>query len=328
MYNGLVSEIPVFDVRSPSEFKQGHLPGAISFPLFDDAERAIVGTLYKQQGKELAVLEGLRIVGPKLAGFVEQAIALAPGRELSMYCWRGGMRSGSMAWLLRSAGFTVRLLQGGYKAYRQTVQNHFTNAFPFIVLSGPTGSGKTEILVELRALGEQVIDLEDLAKHRGSAFGALGMDEQPSIEQFENNLYQQLEMLDLSKRIWIEDESRNIGKVALHDGIWQNLDNAPLVLLESSMEDRVLRLVKEYGKFDPELLRASLNKIAKRLGGLTLQEGIEALETGDLAKVAEITLRYYDKSYHFSREKRGRVIQKTVNTIGLMPNEIAQLLLK
>jgi tRNA 2-selenouridine synthase len=328
MYNGLVSEIPVFDVRSPSEFKQGHLPGAISFPLFDDAERAIVGTLYKQQGKELAVLEGLRIVGPKLAGFVEQAIALAPGRELAMYCWRGGMRSGSMAWLLRSAGFTVRLLQGGYKAYRQTVQHHFTNAFPFIVLSGPTGSGKTEILAELRALGEQVIDLEDLAKHRGSAFGALGMDEQPSIEQFENNLYQQLEMLNLSKRIWIEDESRNIGKVALHDGIWQNLDNAPLVLLESSIEDRVLRLVKEYGRFDPELLRASLNKIAKRLGGLTLQEGIEALETGDLAKVAEITLRYYDKSYHFSREKRGRVIQKTVNTIGLMPNEIAQLLLK
>ena len=328
MYKGLVSEIPVFDVRSPSEFERGHLPGAISFPLFDDAERAIVGTLYKQQGKELAVLEGLRIVGPKLAGFVEQAIVLAPGRELDMYCWRGGMRSGSMAWLLRSAGFTVRLLQGGYKAYRQTVQHHFTNAFPFIVLSGPTGSGKTEILAELRALGEQVIDLEDLAKHRGSAFGALGMDKQPSIEQFENNLYQQLEMLDLSKRIWIEDESRNIGKVALHEGIWQNLDNAPLVLLESSMEERVLRLVKEYGKFDPELLRASLNKIAKRLGGLTLQEGIEALETGDLAKVAEITLRYYDKSYHFSREKRGRVVQETVNAIGLMPNEIAQLLLK
>ncbi len=328
MYKGLVSEIPVFDVRSPSEFERGHLPGAISFPLFDDAERAIVGTLYKQQGKELAVLEGLRIVGPKLAGFVEQAIALAPGRELAMYCWRGGMRSGSMAWLLRSAGFTVRLLQGGYKAYRQTVQHHFTNAFPFIVLSGPTGSGKTEILAELRALGEQVIDLEDLAKHRGSAFGALGMDKQPSIEQFENNLYHQIELLDLSKRIWIEDESRNIGKVALHEGLWQNLDNAPLVLLESSMEDRVLRLVKEYGKFDPELLRASLNKIAKRLGGLTFQEGIEALETGDLAKVAEITLRYYDKSYHFSREKRGRVVQETVNAIGLMPNEIAQLLLK
>jgi len=315
---------PLLDVRSPSQFRQGHIPGAVSFPLFSDAERARVGTLYKQRGKDTAVLEGLRIVGPKLAEFVEHANSISPERVVGMYCWRGGMRSGSMAWLLRTAGFTVDLRKGGYKAYRQQVQQSFLDSIPFTILSGPTGSGKTEILHKLRNLGEQVIDLEQLACHRGSAFGALGMDDQPSIEQFENDLHYAFQALDISRRIWVEDESRKIGKVVLHGGLWENLNRASLVLLNTSLEDRVKRLVNEYGTFEIEALRDSLLKIAKRLGGLTLTEALEALDAGDLAKVAEISLKYYDKAYRFSLEKRNRTIAHTIETSGLNVNEIAR----
>lgn len=323
-----MSAIPLLDVRSPSEFRQGHIPGAISFPLFTDEERAQVGTLYKQQGKDIAVLEGLRIVGPKLAGFIEEATAISPSRNVTMYCWRGGMRSGSMAWLLRTAGFTVDLRKGGYKAYRQHVQQSFSNAIPFTILSGATGSGKTEILHEFRNLGEQVIDFEQLACHRGSAFGSLGMEEQPTIEQFENNLHHALQALDFSRRIWVEDESRKIGKVVLHGGLWENLNRAPLVLLNVPLEDRVNRLIREYGKFGPDLLRESLLKIAKRLGGLTLTEALEALDADNLAKVAEISLKYYDKAYRFSLEKRNRSIVQMVETTGLNVEEIAQIICK
>lgn len=323
-----MSAIPLLDVRSPSEFKQGHMPGALSFPLFNDEERAQIGTLYKQQGKEKAVLEGLRIVGPKLAGFVEAANEISASKKIKMYCWRGGMRSGSMAWLLRTAGFDVEVLKGGYKTYRQHVQQSFSNAIPFVILSGPTGSGKTEILHELGKLGEQVIDLEELACHRGSAFGSLGMEEQPTIEQFENNLHKKLITLDYSRRIWVEDESRKIGKVVLHGGLWENLNNARLVLLNTPLEFRVRRLVKEYGAFGPDILRQSLLKITKRLGGLSLSEALIALEKGDLAKVAEISLKYYDKAYRFSLEKRDRTIAKTIETAGLENQEIAQIICK
>lgn len=321
-----MSAIPLLDVRSPSEFKQGHMPGAISFPMFTDEERARVGTLYKQKGKEEAVQEGLQIVGPKMALFVEQAKALSPERSIAMYCWRGGMRSGSMAWLLRTAGFSVDLKIGGYKAYRQQVQEYFSQAIPFVILSGPTGSGKTQILDHLMNLGEQVVDLEQLACHRGSAFGSLGMAGQPTIEQFENNLYEVLQGLDFNRRIWVEDESRKIGKVVLHADLWENLNRAPLVLLQVPLEDRVKRLVDEYGTFGIELLRESLLKIAKRLGGLTLREALDALDAGDLAKVAEISLNYYDKAYRFSLEKRNRTIAKTIETDGLSAKEIAQLI--
>lgn len=320
-----MSVIPVLDVRSPSEFSQGHVPGAISFPLFSDNERARIGTLYKHMGKHKAVLEGLHIVGPKLAHFVEEATAIAPNRNVMVYCWRGGMRSASMAWLLRTAGFNVDVMKGGYKAYRQMVQQSFCDAIPFIILSGPTGSGKTEILCELRNLGEQVLDLELLARHRGSAFGSLGMDEQPSIEQFENIVHQTLKSMDFNRRIWVEDESRKIGKVVLHAGLWENLSRAPLVLLNAPIEDRVRRLVEEYGVFGTDALRESLQKIGKRLGGLSLSDALAALNSGNLGLVAEISLKYYDKAYRFSREKRNRPVAEKIETKGLNAIEVAKM---
>jgi len=184
-----MARAPVIDVRSPGEFVRGHIPGAHSVPLFTDEERAVVGTLYKQQGRDAAVREGLRIVGPKLATIVDEARALAPDGRIGVHCWRGGERSGSVAWLLDKAGFTeVFTLKRGYKAFRQHVLEAFNMPHDLRVLGGYTGTGKTETLAHLRELGEQVIDLEGLAHHKGSSFGALGEEPQPTTEHFENLL--------------------------------------------------------------------------------------------------------------------------------------------
>ncbi len=294
----------ILDVRSPAEFAHGHIPGALNLPLFLDSERAQIGTLYKQQGHDAAVLEGLRIVGPKLASLVEEACVLAPEKVVAIHCWRGGMRSSSVAWLLRQAGFTVNVIEGGYKTYRKWVQSQFANGLQLRVLGGPTGSGKTRILNELAGLGEQVIDLEFFASHKGSAFGAFGEKPQSSIEQFENNLVQYLLTLDTSRAIWIEDESRKIGSIYLHDDFWDQLNSGQLFNIEIPDSLRIEQLVKEYGKFNTAELATAIGRIGKRLGPQHLKAALEALHNQDLYRVAEIVLLYYDKAYRYSQARR------------------------
>ena len=192
----------LLDVRTPAEFAQGHVPGAQNLPLFSDEERAEVGTLYKQVNPERAFLRGLDLAGAKMSWYVREAMRLAPNRKVAVHCWRGGQRSGSLATLLSFAGFDVQVVQGGYKAYRTHVLEQFAlRKSKFVVLGGKTGSGKTEILKQLASLGEQVIDLEALANHKGSAFGALGEEPQPRVEQFENNLFAILKKMDHQRRI-------------------------------------------------------------------------------------------------------------------------------
>lgn len=289
---------PILDVRSPKEFAQGHVPTALNLPLFTDEERAIVGTLYKQRGREAAVLEGLRIVGPKLAWIVERARAIAPDGKVAMHCWRGGERSASVAWLLdKAGGFEVNVLRRGYKAFRHRVLGSFADQFPLMILGGRTGSGKTEILHALRDLGEQVVDLEGLAHHRGSSFGGLGLPPQPTTEQFENLLWNELRKLDRSRPIWLEDESAMIGRVKVPDALFARLRAARLIFLDLPMDLRAQRLVKDYGAADPTALREAILRIQKRLGPQHTTAAIEALEGGDLLKVATIALTYYDKTY-------------------------------
>jgi tRNA 2-selenouridine synthase len=186
----------LIDVRSPAEFARAHIPNAHSLPLFNDEERAKVGTMYKQMSPEAALLKGLEIVGPKMSGFVKKAIKWSPDRKVIVHCWRGGKRSGSVAWLLKFAGFDVLTIEGGYKNYRQTVLQSFDNQLlkNMIILGGKTGSGKTYILKELEKRGEQIIDLEGLANHKGSAFGWIGENQQPTTEHFENLLHDALRM--------------------------------------------------------------------------------------------------------------------------------------
>lgn len=295
---------PIIDVRSPGEFDQGHIPGAVNIPLFTNEERAKVGTKYKHVNKESALLLGLDIVGPKMSGFVRQAQKVATNSEVLVHCWRGGMRSGSFAWLLNTAGLKVGTLQKGYKAYRNEVLRFFEQPLPLLILTGKTGSGKTDILKEIAQRGEQVIDLEALAHHKGSTFGSLGQATQPTTEQFENNLHQALSGLDLSKRIWLEDESICIGTVHLPLPLWQQIRQAPVISIEVPKERRIERLVKEYGGFKAELLESSIVRIRKRMGGLHFQQALEALDAGDYQKVADLALVYYDKAYLFGLAKR------------------------
>jgi len=291
-------DLCLLDVRTPAEYEQGHIPGAVNFPLFSNEERAEVGTLYKQQSPQAALKRGLELVGPKLAGFVEKAGRLAADKPLALHCWRGGKRSSSMAWLLEMAGMEVFVIRGGYKAYRQKVMTALEKpVWPFVVLSGKTGSGKTLILQELKALGAQVVDLEGLACHRGSAFGALGMPPQPTTEQFANLLYEELSKMDPSRPVWLENESRSIGRVFLPDGFWRAMLSSLKCSIERPLEWRIRQLLRDYAGFSKEELQAAFLKIAKRLGGLRLKEALQAIEEGDLELAARLALAYYDKAY-------------------------------
>lgn len=296
---------PVIDVRSPAEYAHAHLPGAFNIPLFDNEERAKVGTCYKQVGKEAAILLGLEMVGPKLAGFVHQARAL--GNSVLVHCWRGGMRSGSMAWLLQTAGLEVATLQGGYKAYRQEVLLAFEKPYELQILGGKTGSGKTDLLKELAKNNYQVLDLEAIAHHKGSSFGRLGQQPQPSSEMFENVLYEHLQTLDITKPIWVEDESKAIGRVQIPLAFWQQMCQAVLYCLEVPVEERVRYLVEQYGYFSAPDLQESLDRIARRLGGQHHKAATEALARGNYAEVVRITMVYYDKAYQYGIEKRANV---------------------
>ncbi len=296
--------LPVVDVRSPSEYAAGHIPGAVNLPLFSDEERAAVGTLYKQSGNQEAVMAGLEYVGPKMAGFAREAVRLAPGKQLLVHCWRGGMRSASMAWLFETAGIKAFTLKGGYKTYRNHVLGSFGRPFDLRIIGGETGSGKTEILHAIGRAGEQILDLEAIASHRGSSFGALGQAAQPSVEQFENDLFHAFDQVDPSRPLWIEDESKSIGRVYLPNPFWAMKTAAPVFRVRLPFEVRVQRLVKDYGHFPKNVLGEAVMRIAKRLGGLATQQAMEALETGNLAETVRITLRYYDKAYDFPHKDR------------------------
>ncbi len=287
----------VIDVRSESEFAQGHIPGAVNIPILTDAERKIVGTLYKQQGPKEAIKEGVRLVGPRLFQILEATEKVAKEQDILVHCWRGGMRSNNFSWLVSRLGMKASPLEGGYKAYRSEVLRSFELPFKFLVLSGSTGSGKTEILQALKNHGEQIICLETLANHKGSAFGGLGLGDQPTTEQFENNLYETISTLDLSKRIWIEDESIAIGKIFLPQLLWKLLRNSPLVKVNVPLDVRVQRLVIDYGNVSIESLLEATQKITKRLGGQHFNAAKESLLQNDLANTASILLNYYDKAY-------------------------------
>jgi len=287
----------ILDVRSEGEFNYGRIPQATNLPLFNNDDRKIVGTSYKQQGKNEAILLGLDIVGKKMAEFVRFVQPLVKDNKVFVHCWRGGMRSGSMAWLLNLFGYEVFVLKGGYKSYRHYVLTLLAKKFHYIVLGGRTGSGKTAVLNELKKSGEQIIDLEALANHKGSAFGALGQLQQPSTEYFENLMAEELKMFDENKRVWLEDESRTIGKVFLDLNFWNHLRLAPLFVIELPVEVRLKKLVGEYGNFTVEELKTSFGNIVRRLGSEQWKNAIAALEEKNIDLAAKIALHYYDKAY-------------------------------
>ena len=321
------SERTVIDVRAPKEFASGHIPGAVNIPLFTDEERAVVGTTYKRVGREAAIRKGLQITGPKLEQFLNAAQQAAPNRKLAMHCWRGGMRSKSMATLFDFAGFDVAILKGGYKAYRRQARAFFEQPLPLIILGGKTGSGKTEMLKALSLAGEQIIDLEQLAHHKGSAFGDLGELPQPGTEMFENALFEQCHQLDVTKRIWVEDESHMIGTVFIPEPFWTSMRSAPVVYCDVPVEERIRFLVDTYGHYDAAGLVQAVHKITKRLGGQHAKAALTHFDNGQLDEATRIVLVYYDKTYAYGLSQRNPELLYTLAIPKIQPSENAQALI-
>ena len=333
----LAKENPVLDVRSPGEFKHAHIPGAYSLPLFTDEERKIVGTAYKQESQQKAIKLGLDFFGVKMVKMVEEVekfFVLASeskknaehktqnNKTVLVHCWRGGMRSAGVAWMLDLYGFKVYTLAGGYKVYRKWVLEQFEKEYPINILGGYTGSGKTEALQVLAKKKESILDLEKLASHKGSAFGALGQPVQPSQEMFENLLARDLKMIDdrwhmkeetsnnssvnnhLSSVIWIEDESQRIGEVNIPTAFFRQMRDKPVYFLHIPFEERLNFIVTHYGKFEKEKLMNAVMRIKKRLGGLETKTAINCLLEDDIKGCFAVLLTYYDKFYLKSLQNR------------------------
>ncbi len=317
----------VVDVRTPLEFAQGHIPGAVNIPIFTNEERVIVGTTYKQQGRQPAILLGFELTGPKWVEFIRKAEELAPDKKILVHCWRGGMRSGAMAWAFDLYGFEVGTLKGGYKSFRRSGIDAFPKEYPFVILSGSTGSAKTKILQELKALGEQVINLEDLAQHQGSSFGSMGKLEQPSQEQFENLFGSELLVMDVSKRIWLEDESVTIGRRVIPKPIWVQMRNAPVIRIDIPKEERIEFLNGDYGNLDKDFLKESVLRIAKRLGPLETKLTLQAIDEGRMKDFIKQVLVYYDKTYAKGINNRNHDMIYSLALNQINPQENAKAIL-
>jgi len=337
----LAKQYPVLDVRSPGEYKHAHIPAAYSLSLFSDEERKQVGTAYKQQSREAAIKIGLDYFGVKMKAMVEQAESIAVdfqkktintkapvppsgggGGNVLIHCWRGGMRSAAVAWLLDLYGFKVYLLVGGYKAYRKWVLAQFEKEYNFNIIGGYTGSGKTLVLQELAEQQKTIIDLEGLAVHKGSAFGAIEGVPQPGQEMFENLLAEKLQAASnehqeesgsgspfrgLGGCIYIEDESQRIGNLQIPMPLWYSMRKAPVLFIDIPFEQRLEYITEEYGKLKRETIKDAILRIQKRLGGLETKNTLIFLEEDNLKACFRILLTYYDKWYHKGLYKRENI---------------------
>ncbi len=322
-------EFPVLDVRSPGEFNHAHIPGAYSLPLFTDEQRAAIGTAYLKESRKAAVNHGLNYFSQRMKIIPEEIINIIKDWEtvknistfnltsegILIHCWRGGMRSEAVAWLMSLYGYKIYLLKGGYKAFRKWTLSQFEKKYPLQVLGGFTGSGKTQLLKELKRQGKKVINLEDLANHKGSAFGALGERPQPGHEMFENYLAMELNRINNENNntkkdapeIWIEDESQHIGKVGIPKIFWEQMQASPLFFLDIPFDQRVNYICSTYGLFDKKDLIECVLKIQKRLGVPDTKNAIDSISENNYKEGFAILLKYYDKQYAKSLQNRQNV---------------------
>ena len=318
----------VVDVRSPSEHAQGRIPGSVNLPLFSDEERAEVGTLYKKSGRRRSVQHGLELVGPRLAQMGQQLLDLSASSqgELRLHCWRGGMRSASVAWLAETLDLNVLLLEGGYKHFRHWVLQRFELSWPIRLLGGGTGCGKTDVLMALAEAGGSMVDLEGLANHRGSSFGALGQPPQPSSEQFENRLALALEQQRGREPIWVEAESAQIGRCRLPQALFKQMQQAPVVVLQRPTQERVAALVDVYGPQDIGGLLDATERLQRRLGPQRTLEATTCIRNGDLPGACRVILEYYDRCYDHELSRRPPPLA-TIEVAGFAPRQVAEQLL-
>ncbi len=312
----------IIDVRTPAEFAEATIPGAVNVPIFSNEERIEVGTVFKQQGKRDARKLGVKLVAPKiplLMDQVEEYRQSHPGPVI-VFCWRGGMRSLAMTSFMNLAGIPARQLLGGHKGFRRKVLDYFEQQQwpPVFVLRGLTGVGKTRVLQQLGEMGYPVVDLEGLANHRGSAFGALGLKPQPSQKKFDTLLWQRLEQLRDKPYLVTEGESLHIGRVMVPKPFHQAMQTQTSLWITASLEVRTQIILEDYPALDQlrEQFKKPINALKERLGGAVIAEFLELLDAGEWDKlVRELMVRYYDPLYlHTLPEQRVEIELKSVDS--------------
>ena len=311
MFNG-----PLIDVRSPGEHYKGNMPNSLNIPLFDNEERSIVGTVYKNYGREKAVIQGLDFLADKIDIMVNklfEALNVYKSKKvgsqieeptLKIYCARGGMRSQSISWLLEKYNQRNVTLRDGYKSYRKWALESFNQEWRINLIGGKTGTGKTKLLKLLDENNYQIIDLEGLACHRGSTFGGIGMKEQPSNEQFENNIAEKLKGFKKSNKIFVEAESANIGRCKIPHEFFSQMKSAERIEIKKSESNRLDELIKTYSIYEEKDLIEAVLRIKKRLGPQRTKIAIESIKNEDWRSVCKSVLEYYDKCYEY--EKTGK----------------------
>ncbi len=326
----------IIDVRSPSEFAEDHVPGAINLPVLNDEERAEVGTVYKQVSPFCARKIGAALVAKNISQHLRGHFA-TKGKDYSplVYCWRGGQRSASMATVLSQIGWRITLLEGGYKTYRTYVRQQLAilpTQFTYKVLSGLTGSGKTYILQKMRQHGVQILDLEDIAKHRGSLLGQQWKGKptpQPSQKFFESLLIEKLLTLDPREDVWIESESNKIGKIYLPPSLWGEMKKASCVEIQLPIKARVQFLLQEYPHFmdRPDLLKVKLEKLKNRHGWEKISQWYQMIDSGEWEKfVEDILFCHYDSTYKKSMQNKFSRVDKVLSMSDLSDSSIENLL--
>ena len=302
----------LIDVRSPSEYYKGHMPNSINIPLFDNDERSIIGTIYKKQGREKAVIEGLKFLEKKMELLLDnlfmnidshKIIPEKNNNELSIriYCSRGGMRSQSIAWLLEKYKFNTITLKGGYKTYRRWILDSFSKKWNIVIIGGKTGTGKTRLLSLLEKHKYQTIDLEGFACHRGSTFGGLGMKEQPSNEQFENKIAEKLNSFITITNVFVEAESSNIGKCKIPHEFFNQMKASRRIEIIRSESNRLDELIDTYSVFNKKELQESVLRIKKRLGPQRTKIALESIKDEKWDLVCKSVLEYYDRCYEYEK---------------------------
>ncbi|HKK00792.1 MAG TPA: tRNA 2-selenouridine(34) synthase MnmH [Desulfuromonadales bacterium] len=323
------------DVRSPAEYVEATIPGALNVPLFDDEERARVGITYKEEGAAAARLLAMDLVAPRIPAMVRSVRAARgdSGYPVVVFCWRGGLRSRAITSFLELAGVPARQLIGGHKAFRAHVREFLARGEwgRLLVLRGLTGVGKTRLLAALAEDGYPILDLEGLANHRGSAFGALGLPPQPSQKAFEAHIWDILRKVPPGSYALSEGESRNIGKLILPDAVYQSLQVETSVWVEASLDYRVSVILEDYPACD-ELRKAFVGPVKalrRRLGGETVERFLAMLDSGDWRNlVRELMVLYYDPLYNHTKPAQRIEVDIEPLDVGMirLKEAIAQIL--
>ena len=292
------------DVRCPREFSKGHFTGAINIPIFSDDEYEKLGTTYRIKGQEEAVKLGESYAKKSTPDILNQFSSLN-NQNLIIYCARGGMRSKGMEMILDDSPSSIYRIDKGYKSIRKYSLNAFNKKRTVIIIAGSTGTGKTDILKNMKTKGYNIIDLEGLASHRGSAFGDLGLKKQPTQQQFENNLSIDWKNIDEEYPVFIESESRRIGKLVIPEGLWNQMESGYYLKINMNIDRRVDNLINEYGHHDINKLQDRVERISKKLGATETKDAINLLSDSNLFDFCKLLLnKYYDKMYGKAYEMR------------------------